>query len=380
MKIGKKDLVQQFEVTPDLKAYALVLTTKDTEGHFNSGSSPTFKNVKVIHNGKVLGSFPAIAPSSLKLSNDGRHVAFTVVTWRKWRLPLYRIIKDDRFLSPAGHYTEEIEFSDIATPWISPDGLKVAYIISVVGKRHVMINETTIFEGSEVRLDRPWSPDGKHFTFVYRKKNRDFLVSNGTLIASGDSIRVLLSPSTYIVGEGEKERLVVGGNPCFEATSIREAVLAESGKVAVVISNPRGFFEVIVLNEKCESVSTFGSNQRWKAIKGLRISPDGKRVSFLANASSGEVQFVGPVAGAVPPCARSVLAKSMSFAPHGKSASWIAVSGEKHNLCVNGEKMGQWDRIELPLHYEKKGVALSFFAWRDKILTKETILFSPPLP
>jgi hypothetical protein len=367
--------LQEFTASPDLVHWALVYTGRKVSAHLEGKPKTLKANATVVHDATVVGSYPDVAPFSLRLSEGGTAVAFTVVKWRSWTVPLYWVVRNGTRFTGNGYYTEEVEFHELSHPWLSPDGSRVAYLLVLKGKRRIMVDETAIFTSKDARLTRPWSPDGKQVALIARKDGEDKLVVDGKTTASAADIRLLRAPSTYIAREGGEDALVVDGKPCARHAAIQGAVFSASGgRIALSVRDDGGRAGVLLLDETCKVVGTWGEDG-WTDILSIRLSDDGKRLFYAARTASGTLtaSLEGPeILG----CGPDIDFDSVAITSGPPEATaWTVPEAGGQVLCIDGKPSGRWDRIELPLAFSPDGSKVLFHAWKDDVL----FLASAPL-
>jgi len=360
--------LQEFAASPDLLHWALVYAGRKVNAHLEGKPETLKANATVVHDATVVGSYPDVAPFSLRLSEGGTSVAFTVVKWRSWTVPLYWVVRNGTRFTGSGTYTEEVEFHELGHPWLSPDGSRVAYLLVLKGKRRVMVDETAVFTSKDARLERPWSPDGKQVTLIARKDGEDKLVVDGKTLASAADIRLLRAPSTYIASSGGEDALIVDGKPCARHAEILGAVFSMSGdRIALSVRDDGGRAGVVLLDESCKAVGTWGEDE-WTDILSIRLSDDGRHLFYAARTTSGTLaaSLEGPV---ILGCGSDIDFDSVAISSGPpKAAAWTVPEAGGQVLCVNGKPSGRWDRIELPLVFSAGGSKVLFHAWKDDVL------------
>ena len=360
--------LQEFASSPDLVHWALVYTGRKVSAHLGGKPKSLKANATVVHDAAVVGSYPDVAPFSLRLSEGGSSVAFTVVLWRSWTVPLYWIVRNGARFTGSGTYTEEVEFHELAHPWLSPDGSRVAYLLVLKGKRRVMVDESDVFTSKDARLTRPWSPDGKQVALIARKDGEDKLVVDGKTTASAADIRLLRAPSTYIAREGGEDALVVDGKPCARHAEILGAVFSASGgRIALSVRDDGGRAGIVLLDKTCQEVGAWGEDA-WTDILSIRLSDDGKRLFYAARTASGALtaSLDKPV---ILGCGPAIDFDSVAIASGSPGAAvWTVPEAGGQVLCIDGKPSGRWDRIELPLAFSADGSKVLFHAWKDDVL------------
>lgn len=367
-------LIQEFTATRDLGGFVFVYNQSKVKAHMKGKLKKITKNATVVHNGNILGSYPDIIPFSLRISPDGHSVTFGVVLWKTWNIPIYWIVKDEEKFSLNGHYTEEIEFGGHAFPWFSPDGSKVAYMISVKDKKRIMINDKKVFMSSQARLENPWSPDGKQFALIARKNNEDKLVVDGKTTASARLIRLLSAPATYIAVDDSGHTLFIDGKKCIEAGRFHEfALSAGSSNIALSMTDGKGAMKVVVISGKCKVLKSWEQDGKCKEIRSLKISEDGKHVFFAASKGPGDGLFFPVDKKLLYGCGKEVMFDSITFGPDFSRSAWIVNGTGENILCAGGRKQGKWDRIELPLVFSKDHKTLKMYVWKKGELSRKTV-------
>ena len=369
------EYIQEFVATPDLGGFAFVVgKNKQFKSDMAGKHKKAADNAHVIHNGKLIGSYPDIIPYSLRISADGKSVSFSVVLWRTWNVPLYWIVKDGTRIGSSGHYTEDIEFNELAFPWYAPGGSKVAYLIALKKLRHVMIDDKKHFSSATVSMKNPWSSDGKHMACIVTKNNEQRLVVDGKPVFSASKLRLLRSPDVYIGVDESGETLYVENKKCLQASAFQDIVFSKDGDgCAVSAIDDKGKWKVTLLSGGCSVEKTWEGGSDWKDISELGISESGKKVFFAAMGSGGKTLFTPLDKTMLQGCGDPVDYQSVTFAEGSSATAWIVNEIGKDILCVDGKKYGKWDRIELPLVFDKKSGFIEFFAWSKKSLYKKII-------
>ena len=369
--------VQEFVATPDLGGFAFVVgRNQQFKSDIAGKHKKTTDNAHVVHNGKLIGNYPDIIPYSLRISADGKSVSFSVVLWRTWNLPLYWIVHDGNKIGSSGHYTEDIEFNELAFPWYSPDGSKVAYLIALKKLRHVMINDKKHFSSATVSMKNPWSSDGKKIAYTVTKNNEQRLVVDGKPVFSAPEIHLLRSPDAYVASGENGETLYVENKKCLQAQAFHDIVFSKNGGGFVVSAvDEKGNWKVTLLSDGCSVEKTWKGGPDWKKISELGISENGKKVFFAARGSGGATLFTPLDKTMLQGCGGPVDYQSVTFAAGSPAAAWIVNEIGKDILCVDGKKYGKWDRIELPLVFDKKGGSVMFHAWSNCGLFRKNVEF-----
>ncbi len=362
--------LQEFAASADLSAYALVYTRMKVKAHMEGKHKKLQSNATVVHNGTVVGTYPDVIPFSLRMSPDGASVAFGVVQWKTWNLPIYWFVRDgDRFES-TGHYTEDVEFRNLAVPWFSPDGGRVAYLIAVKNKRRVMVDEKSVFVSQHARLENPWSPDGQQLALITLKNGQERLVVDGASAAAAGSIRLVEAPDTYVAQDEEGATFFIEGSACVTGREFHSVAASPSGgRFALSMSDHDGNLKVLHLEAPCKTLETWHGGS-WKAVEILTLSPDGKRVFFVARRADGSAETSMPEK-TMWACGKDVVYKSVTMAADPDGTAWIVAHQNKHGLCLNGKLLGTWSRIETPLAFPGNGKGLRFYAWKNRGLYLE---------
>jgi hypothetical protein len=368
--------VREFTATADLGGFAFVFAGSTVKAHMNGKK----KNHSVlVHNGVNLGAYPDIMPFSLSLSPGGESVLMGVVLWRRWNMPLYWIVKDGEKLGQSGHYNEEMEFKADAPAWFSPDGGRVAYLLSIKDKKHVMIDDEEVHAGRHVVLHNPWSADGKELAFVVGNGGQDRLIAGGRTIAVADEIRLIAAPSSYTARNDDEWTLYIDGAQCMKARSFLEAVFSDDGtSLALALESSAGSIRIVHATRDCKVQETWGNERNIEKIRALSVSPDGTHIFFAAMDGNGK-EFFHPLDGQVlHGCGHSVRYDSVVFAGDSSHTAWIVDGEEQDIVCLDGAHRGAWDRIETPLVFGKSTGSLTFYAWKKRSLYKVNIDFEQP--
>jgi hypothetical protein len=362
-KLPPDTTIQEFETTADLSAYALVYNRMKVKAHMEGKPKKLQSNATVVHNGTVVGTYPDVIPFSLELSPAGTSVAFGVVQWKTWNLPVYWIVRDgDRFES-TGHYTEDVEFKGLAVPWFSPDGGRVAYMISVKKKRRIMVDEECVFSSQHARIENPWSADGKQLALVSFKNGKERLVVDGDAAAAAAALRVVVAPDTYVADDEGEAAFFIDGKACLAAREVHLAAASLSGdRFALSVTDHDGALKVLHVAAPCKTLETW-QGEDWREVSDLTLSPDGKRVFFAAHGDGGPDAALLPEP-ADPVCGKHVLFHSVTLASEPARTAWIVAIEGKHGLCLDGRLLGTRDRIEAPMAFSTDGKSLTFYAWK----------------
>ena len=167
---------------------------------------------------------PSVIPASLKVSPDGKHVAYVVAVSRGYFQGIRRLLVVDG--------EKERPYDDIAEGSVifSPDSQRVAYQ-AIVGSWCFMVvdgKEEKQYDG--IATEPIFSPDSRRMAYGARVGNKWFVVvdgkeekhyddiARGTLTFSPDSKRV-----AYGVKEGNKWFVVVDGNEGTQYDILRGA-------------------------------------------------------------------------------------------------------------------------------------------------------------
>jgi hypothetical protein len=368
--------IQEFAAASDLSSYALVYNRMKVKAHMEGKPKKLQNNATVVHDGAVVGTYPDVVPFSLRLSPDGSSVAFGVVQWKTWNLPVYWFVRDGDRFDGTGHYLEDVEFQGLAVPWFSPDGGRLAYMMAVKGKRRIMVNEDSVFVSQHARLENPWSPDGKHLAVISLKNGLERLVVDGASTAAARAIRIVKAPGTYVADEEAGATFFLDGSACLAGREIHRVAASPSGdRFAISMTDHDGVLKVLHLEAPCRTLETW-EGEDWKEVEDLIISSDGRRVFFSARTQSGLADTPLPQHAAAA-CGGSIIFESVAMASEPARTAWITAHKGKHGLCLDGKPMGTWDRIETPLVFSKDGKSIAFYAWRKGCLHIEEAALPP---
>lgn len=294
-------------------------------------------SLAAVHDGDM-GSADIIDPMSIRLSGDGRHIAYV-----KTDEAGDHVVHDGR----EGPPFPRIVWNSVL---LSADGRHVAYIVSDRTMKH----DTAVVDGRPGPTfdfipvaTRALSADGQHSVYAARKGEKYLVVHDGVAGPEWDEVEaVSITPSgehwLYTAFTGASMGLVVDGkserpgtNPSTKLFFTDATFSADGKRVAYVFGTLQE--TSVVVSGQCYKLAPCDYQRR-----SFSFSPDGRRFAYALT----DGQKVGVALDGRPgPMFAGVAAQMMTFSPDGEHFAYIAADKGRQFVVLDGRAGPEFSAI-----------------------------------
>jgi hypothetical protein len=253
---------------------------------------------------------PSMNEESAVLSPDGRSLAYMITTGNG-----LAVVHNGE----QGESFEAIPFKSIV---FSPDGSRLAYAAYREGKQHIVLDGKLFPYQAVTEHGILFSPDGRHAAWVVQEEEKQMVVLDGERQAAYDGI--------------DKQGVV------FSHDSQHVAYVATQGEQQFALRDGR---EGPLLD----------------SVVGLRFTPDGKHLVYVARASGKLLLFIDDA----PICEADAMGRGLVFPNHGGRYAAAIRSGDEWKVLIDGSFVGPYKNV-FGLSFSPDGAHLAYVAGRGE--------------
>ncbi len=280
-------------------------------------------------------SHPGEVKYSRVISNDDKHIAFTVKT------------NDGEFVmvdGVAGKLYTSIPRVGLSEAGIkqqikfSRDGRRVAYVAGRGKKFLVVVDGKEGPEYDRISVGAPsFSPDGRRVSYFAERGGKTFAVVDGIESKPfdyGSSDAPIFSPDSshviYMARHGQQTHIVIDGAEIVERDYVGEPRFSKTGKRMAYVLARGDEWRVVTDGKEGKPYSGFGNN--------IEFSDDEKHVLYRANTPKGQMLIVDDVETEPRPVIEE---NSYGFSPDGRHVAYIAWEARDEQYVVMDNKNGK---------------------------------------